>query len=184
MTYLTVPIAAQTIDQAAVQISSAVAADAEMLELRTDYLQNLEPAFVSELLTLVQKAKPSPPVIVTCRSKQQGGAIAYPDDLRIETIVAAVKAGAHFIDCEYETFSQIKYQEKIRLALSNSTRTRLILSAHSFKGPFPDLAGLYRHITTSYPASVPKLVYTANHINDCFAALDLLSRTSDDRIVF
>jgi 3-dehydroquinate dehydratase/shikimate dehydrogenase len=184
MTKLTVPIAAQTVDQAAVQITSAVAAGAEMLELRTDYLQNLESAFIPELLALVQNAKPSPPVIVTCRSRQQGGAITYPDDLRVETIVAAVNAGAHFIDCEYDTFSQIKYQEKIRLALSNSTRTRLILSAHSFDGPFRDLAGLYRHITTTYPASIPKLVYTANHVNDCFAALDLLSRTSDDRIVF
>ncbi len=184
MTKLTVPIAAETINQAAVQITSAVSAGAEMLELRTDYLQNLEPAFVPDLLALVQKAKPSPPVIVTCRSKQQGGAVAYSDDLRVEVLVAAVKAGVHFIDCEYDTFSHIKYQEKIRLALSNSTRTRLILSAHSFDGPFPDLAAIYRHITTTYPASIPKLVYTANHINDCFAALDLLSRTSDDRIVF
>jgi 3-dehydroquinate dehydratase/shikimate dehydrogenase len=184
MTKLTVPIAAETIDQAAGQITSAVAACAEMLELRTDYLQNLTPAFVPELLDLIQNAKPSPPVIVTCRSRQQGGAISYPDDLRVETIVTAVNTGAHFIDCEYDTFSQIKYQEKIRLALSNSTRTRLILSVHSFDGPFPDLAALYRHITTTYPASIPKLVYTANHVNDCFAALDLLSRTSDDRIVF
>jgi 3-dehydroquinate dehydratase/shikimate dehydrogenase len=184
MTKLTVPIAAETIDQAAGQITSAVAAGAEMLELRTDYLQNLEPAFVPDLLDLVRNAKPSPPVIVTCRSKQQGGVIAYPDDLRVDVLVTAVNAGAHFIDCEYNTFSQIKYQEKIRLALSNSTRTRLILSAHSFDGPFSDLAGLYRHITTTYPASVPKLVYTANHVNDCFAALDLLSRTSDERIVF
>lgn len=184
MTKLTVPIAADTIDQAAVQIDSAIAAGAEMLELRTDYMQNLEPAFVPDLLALVQKAKPSPPVIVTCRSKQQGGAVAYSDDLRVEVLVTAVNAGAHFIDCEYDTFSQIKYQEKIRLALSNSTRTRLILSAHSFEGPFPDLAALYRHITTTYPASIPKLIYTANHVNDCFAALDLLSRTSDDRVIF
>lgn len=184
MTKLTVPIAAETIDQAAGQITAAVAAGAEMLELRTDYLQGLQPAFVPELLDLVSKTKSSPPVIVTCRSRQQGGAIAYPDDLRVEVLIAAVNAGAHFIDCEYNTFSQIKYQEKIRLALSNSTRTRLILSAHSFDGPFPDLAALYRHITTTYPACIPKLVYAANHINDCFAALDLLSRTSDDRIIF
>ncbi len=184
MTKLTVPIAAETIDHAAQQITSAVAAGAEMLELRTDYLHNLEPAFVPDLLACVRQCKPSPPVIVTCRSKKQGGAIAYSDDLRIEVLIAAVNAGVHFIDCEYDTFYEIKYQEKIRLALSNSTRTRLILSAHSFDGPFPDLAALYRHITTTYPASIPKLVYAANHINECFAALDLLSRTSDDRIVF
>ncbi len=184
MTKLAVPIAAATIDQAASQIASAVAAGAEMLELRTDYLNNLHTDTVTELLDCVRQSKPALPVIVTCRSKQQGGNADLSDDLRIDILVAAVKAGAHFVDCEYETFTQIKYQEKIRLALSNSARTRLLLSAHSFKGPFPDLAGLYRHITTTYPAAIPKLVYTANHVNDCFAALDLLSRTSDDRIIF
>ena len=185
MTYLAVPIAAESINQAAGQITSAVAAGAEMLELRTDYLADLQPASVPELLACARQAKPaSMPVIVTCRTKQQGGAVVYPDDLRVDVLAAAAKNGANFIDCEYETFTQIKHQEKIRLALSNSARTRLILSAHSLKGPFPDIAGLYRHITTTYPASIPKLVYTANHINDCFAALDLLSRTSDERIVF
>jgi 3-dehydroquinate dehydratase/shikimate dehydrogenase len=185
MTYLTVPIAAETIDQAVGQITSGVAAGAEMLELRADHLADLQPDRVPELLAYVRQAKPpSMPFIVTCRSKQQGGARAWPDDLRVDVLAAAAKNGANFIDCEYETFTQIKHQEKIRLALSNSARTRLILSAHSLKGPFPDIAALYRHITTTYPASIPKLVYTANHINDCFAALDLLSRTSDDRIVF
>ncbi len=33
------------------------------------------------------------------------------------------------------------------------------------------------------PRAIPKLVYTANHINDCFAAFDLLHETRGDRIV-
>ena len=41
MTHLTVPIAAKDFDQAAKQIKAAIAAGAEMLELRTDYLENL-----------------------------------------------------------------------------------------------------------------------------------------------
>ena len=185
MTKLTVPIAAENLDHAARQITSAVASGAEMLELRTDYIKELSPDCVPELLACVrQSSSPPLPVIVTCRTADQGGANNYPDDLRIKTLVAAIKAGAHFIDLEFETFKNINLQEKIRLALSNSTRTRLILSAHSFDGPFEDLAGLYRHIVTTYSAAIPKLVYTANYINDCFAALDLLSRTSDEKIVF
>jgi len=35
-----------------------------------------------------------------------------------------------------------------------------------------------------YPVAIPKLVYTANHINDCFEALELLHRTGGERIVF
>ena len=41
MTYLAVPIAAENLDQAKQQIKTAKAAGAEMLELRTDYLENL-----------------------------------------------------------------------------------------------------------------------------------------------
>jgi 3-dehydroquinate dehydratase len=37
---------------------------------------------------------------------------------------------------------------------------------------------------TLYPAAIPKLIYTANHINDCFDAFDLLEQTGGERIVF
>jgi 3-dehydroquinate dehydratase/shikimate dehydrogenase len=69
-------------------------------------------------------------------------------------------------------------------AVSQSLKGRLILSAHNFEGRFEDIGKLYRHILTLYPAAVPKLVYTAGHINDCFEAFDLLHRTSGERIVF
>ena len=41
MTYLAVPIAAKTLQEAEEQIQAAVAAGAELLELRTDYLVHL-----------------------------------------------------------------------------------------------------------------------------------------------
>ncbi|MEN6335324.1 MAG: shikimate dehydrogenase, partial [Phycisphaerales bacterium] len=62
-------------------------------------------------------------------------------------------------------------------------RTRLILSTHDFAGRFPDLRGLFREIARACPGAIPKLVYTARHINDCFEAFDLLHETRGDRIV-
>ena len=41
MTYLAVPISAESPDAAGRQIKTALSADAEMLELRTDYLLQL-----------------------------------------------------------------------------------------------------------------------------------------------
>jgi shikimate 5-dehydrogenase len=35
-----------------------------------------------------------------------------------------------------------------------------------------------------YPVAIPKLVYAANHINDCFDAFDLLHSISGEKIVF
>ena len=183
MTYLTVPISATNIDKAKKQIKAAKAAGAEMLELRTDYLENLSVPVVNDLIAVAKK-RSALPIIVTCRDRQQGGAIDYPEQLRVEVLCSALKAGVEFVDFEYDNFLLMRNQEKIRVALSQSTRARLILSVHNFEAKFDNISKLHRRITTAHPAAIPKLVYTANHINDCFAAFDLLHNTSDERIVF
>ena len=186
MTYLAVPIAAQNLDQAKRQIKAARAAGAEMLELRTDYLENLSVELVTNLIAqakTTRRARPLP-TIVTCRDSRQGGAIAYPQQLRINVLTNALKVGAEFIDFEYENFFSAENQERIQVALSENSKARLIMSAHNFETKFTNIGKLYRHIETLYPAAIPKLVYTANHINDCFEAFDLLHSTGGERIIF
>ncbi len=181
MTYLTVPIAAKNVRQAGRQINDAVAASAEMLELRVDYLKKLSAGLAEKLIS---KAKGRIPLIVTCRDKKQGGAINYPLKVRVEVLVTAIKAGVDFIDLEYDNFLIPEVQKEIKLALSKNRKTRLILSAHNFKTKFADIKNLYGKIKKAYPSVIPKLVYTANHINDCFEAFDLLHNTKGERIVF
>jgi 3-dehydroquinate dehydratase/shikimate dehydrogenase len=185
MTYLTVPIAAKNLDQARQQIKAAKAAGAEMLELRTDYLENLSVDLVKNLIAEAKTTAPEPlPIIVTCRDVRQGGAINYPDQLRIDILAEALKSGVEFIDFEYENFLSAENQERIQRALSQVLKGRLILSAHNFETKFPNITKLHRHIQTLFPAAIPKLVYTANHINDCFEAFDLLHKTGGERIIF
>ncbi len=185
MTYLAVPIAAQNLDEARQQIKAAQASGAEMLELRTDCLENLSVDLVKKLIVEARSAtKPSLPAIVTCRDEKQGGARAYPQQLRIDVLTNALKAGAEFIDAEYENFLFAENQERIRKALAQNSKSRLILSAHNFKTKFDNIGKLHRDISTVYPAAIAKLVYTANHINDCFEAFDLLANSSGDSIVF
>ena len=185
MTYLAVPIAAQNLDEARQQIKAAQASGAEMLELRTDYLENLSVDLVKEFIAETRSATSRGlPIIVTCRDVQQGGAIDYPNQLRVEVLISALQAGVEFIDFEFENFCSSESQERIKAALSQSSKGRLILSAHNFKTKFGDIEKLYRDILTVCPDAIPKLVYTANHINDCFEAFDLLHNTSGDSIVF
>ncbi len=185
MTYLTVPIAAENLDQAARQIRAARAAGAEMLELRTDYLENLTVDLAKKLIDDVKSTSRKPlPMIVTCRDAKQGGAIDYPLRLRVEVLTAALQAGVEFIDVEYENFLHTDCRERIARAISESTKARLIISAHNFETKFDNIGKLYRRIQVAYPAAIPKLVYAANHINDCFEAFDLLRGTGGDRIVF
>jgi 3-dehydroquinate dehydratase/shikimate dehydrogenase len=183
MTYLTVPIAAQNLDQARGQIKAAKTTGAQMLELRTDYLENLNVELVGRLIAEA-RAVGSLPIIVTCRDRQQGGEKDYPLPLRVEILANALKAGAEFIDFEFDNFLSAESQERIKLALSQATKGRLILSAHNFKAKFANIGKLHRQILAIYPAAIPKLVYTANHINDCFEAFDLLHSTGGERIVF
>ena len=184
MTYLAVPIATKDAEQAKQQIKAAVAAGAEMIELRTDYLDGLSVHPVSGLVAEAKTAGgPKFPVIVTCRDKKQGGAADHPISLRIQILTGALQAGADYVDLEYENFVPIGNQEKIRLALAQRNKARLILSAHNFQTRFAEIGRIYRSMVTVCPGCIPKLVYTANHIYDCFEALDFLHRTSGERIV-
>ena len=185
MAYLAVPISATNADQASERMAAAVAAGAQMVELRADYIENLDANVVKKLVSSAKNQFSMPvPIIVTCRDKRQGGAIDYPLKLRMDVLAGAVEAGADFIDCEYENFLAIENQEILRRVLSRSPKCRLILSAHNFAGRFEDIIALHRRILTVCPSAIPKLVYTANHINDCFEAFDLLHSTSGERIVF
>ena len=185
MTYLAVPIAAQNLNHAKRQIKAALAEGAEILELRTDYLENLSSDLVKELIAEAKSAAPQPlPIIVTCRDQKQGGARTYTEQLRSDILTEAVRAGCDFIDCEYDNFLSAQVQERIKPALDECSKARLILSAHDFKSRFQDIRRLYHDILTMCPTAIPKLVYTANHINDCFEAFDLLANSSGQRIVF
>ena len=181
MTYLTVPIAAKDLGQAGEQVKSAQAGGAEMLELRTDYLAELNTDTLKALASCAKATKL--PIIVACRDKTQGGVGNWPLELRTEILVEALNYGADFIDCEYDSFLASDTQARLKEALSENKQARLILSAHNFAGPLDDLATLYEDIQAVYPEAIPKLVYTARHINDCFEAFDLLHNKTSDTIV-
>jgi 3-dehydroquinate dehydratase/shikimate dehydrogenase len=184
-TRLIVPISARNLEGATEQATAAISAGAEMLELRTDYLENLSGPLVSKLIELIRADRPAgPPIIVTCRDKVEGGVIDYGLDIRLDVLSSAFVAGAEFVDFEYRNFLVPDSQEKMLLALSRNPKARLILSAHSFEGRFANIRKLHRDMVSVYPAAIPKLVYKADHINDCFEAIDLLHQTSGKRIVF
>lgn len=185
MSYLAVSISARTAEEAIDQISVAVANGAKMVELRTDFIEDLTSEKVGKLIAHIkgQYGKPFP-IIVTCRDVSQGGAINYPVKMRIDILAGALRAGADFVDFEYNNFTVADNQERIKVALSDSVRGRLILSHHDFKNKFENIASLYRKILMFYPPAIPKIIYTADDINDCFDALDLLYNASEQCIVF
>ena len=137
MTLLTVPISAKNTETASEQIVSAKQSGADAVELRTDYLEGLT---VEAAVGLVKQAKEQElKVITTCRDKSEGGQNGYSDKLRLEVLVEAVKAGADYIDCEFENFKKEEFSTALKQALEGM-KSRLILSTHNFKKPFKNLS--------------------------------------------
>ncbi|MGA2092415.1 MAG: shikimate dehydrogenase [Sedimentisphaerales bacterium] len=183
MTYLAVPVAPKSLNEAEEQLKAAVAVGAEMLELRTDYLVHLSVDLALQVVGAARQLASSLPIIVTCRDYHQGGALRHSNQLRTDVLTAAVRAGADYIDVEYDNFLSEAIRSKIAVEISMGV-TKLILSAHNFQTKFKNITRLYWEIVNKFNGCIPKLVYSAHHINDCFDILDLLRDRKGDVIAF
>ncbi len=184
MIYLAVPIAAKTLQEAQEQIEAAVNAGAELLELRTDYLVDLSVNLAMEVIDAARQIAAGIPIIVTCRDYHQGGMLRHPNELRASVLAAAIRAAAEFVDIEYQNYISTSFSGKISLALSGASNTRLILSDHNFQTKFKNLSKHYWEIANISSGTIPKLVYSAHHINDCFEVFDLQHSVKQEMISF
>jgi 3-dehydroquinate dehydratase/shikimate dehydrogenase len=178
MTYLTIPICGRDLQSCKEQISLAVKAGAEMLELRTDYLHSQDINTIKELMAEAKKT--ALPIIITCRDPREGGENNIPAKIRKNILIEAVKFGADFIDCEFA--NSIAFENEIKQVLAENEKTRLILSKHNFKEPFENLAEIYEEMYSVFPDAIAKTAYKANHINDCFEAFDILREYGEKAI--
>ena len=182
MTYLAVSLLAKDITGYETQLQAAVQQGAEAIEIRTDALTSPTAESTRKLVEMTKKKHL--PVIVTCRDKAEGGVAEIDFSVRLSILRQAVMAGADFVDVEFENFKHPDVQSVLRAVLEQYPATQLILSKHNFKGPFDDLNIIYESILAVYPEAIPKIVYQARHINDCFAAFDLLHEADCPAIVF
>jgi 3-dehydroquinate dehydratase/shikimate dehydrogenase len=178
---LAVSISANDQDSFFQRLKQAQSQGAEAIEVRIDALDNPEAETVVNLLHAVKKAKL--PVIVTCRDVSEGGIKAIEFSHKLGLYKKAIEAEADYIDIEYRTFKHPDVHSVIKAALE-SAPTKLILSAHNFEGPFEDIEILYESILNIFPQAIPKIVFQARHITDCFAAFDLLQNAESPLITF
>lgn len=181
MTYLAVSIIAKDQEDFLEQLKRAKAQGAEAIEIRADALLQPSEELILKLVSAVKKTKL--PVIVTCRDQKEGGVKDINLSLRLSILREAVLAGAEMIDLEFENFKHSDVHSVLKAVLEQS-ETKLILSCHNFDRPFDDIKLLYDMILAVFPDAIPKIVYKACHINDCFAAFDLLNEAERPAIVF
>lgn len=107
------------------------------------------------------------PVLVACRTPEDGGHYRGTLTARRELLSRALQAGAEGIDLEqWETWTPSTGRTRLRLK---------IRSFHSFTGVPKEVARIRDEL--SAPGTVVKLVVTAHDLADAAPVLDLLRRT-------
>ncbi len=156
-----VAIRETTTDRAVAALSRA-AALADLVEIRADYIQDLD-------LPRLFNNKPCP-VIFTLRSYQEGGYYSGTERSRLETILEAARTGADYVDIEYSAFWQG--------IIETVPKQQVILSYHNFEETPADLDSLLESMAAA-GAGILKVATRAKRLSDnlCIARALKLAET-------
>ena len=183
-TKVAVPINASTVEGVLEQVDLALRAGADVLEWRSDYLEDVTAELAAQVTgQILARLDSNAELLVTCRDVLEGGVRALDLTVRVAVLGQAVACGAQYIDLEYVNYSKPDVKQAIDQALAETPTCRLILSAHDFERPFEDIRALHRAMHQMNPRAIAKMVYAPHHINDCFEALDVLHEAQSDVIV-
>jgi 3-dehydroquinate dehydratase-1 len=162
-------------------IRTALENKPDLIELRFDYIDNIEaitPDLLEHLLGLIQ---PKIPAIFTFRDSSEGGQMEIPEEERLIVLKTLINAQPRYLDIEmitpYEVLSEI-----INLAVHNNVI--LIFSYHNFEQTFPYeksvemveafLNKLCCNVDSKIvEESVYKIIFTANSFEDNLVPIKL-----------
>jgi 3-dehydroquinate dehydratase-1 len=158
-----IAIMAHNTDEA-LQKMAAAHAVCDLMELRLDVMESFD------LKKLISSA--SKPVLITYRSKKEGGSGNAPYHVRVNFLMEAMKLGADYVDVEYT----IPLEHR-RLLFKNRGPGRLVLSKH-FRNGTPSretLSNLMRKMVAT-GARVVKIVTFAKSFEDNLIVMELISQ--------
>ncbi len=135
---------------------------ADLVELRADYLKNPEP----ERLLIGEKER----LILTCRTKAEGGRYAGIEKSRFGILKKAVEMGAGYLDVEWRSEKPL-----LEDLIKNRKKTRMILSYHNFleTPPWKELKKMMDDMILLRP-DVVKVVTFAENLEDNLPVLSLV----------
>src|SRR5262249_4616497 len=158
-------VIAETTAAAARTAIERAASVAEVAEIRLDYLKDFDFSSPAGLHFLLDRKKL--PVIITCRSIEEGGNQRIDDDLRMRLVVEGARVLADYCDIE-----EAHYE---RAASLSPDLSRLIVSYHNFDWTPLDLDAIYDRLR-SRPAAVHKIAVRANSVEDVIPVFRQLDR--------
>ena len=162
-----VPIVGSSMLNALDQIAAADKV-ADILELRLDLIVS------PDLNALLHSA--NKPVIVTNRSKLDGGQFKGNDEERVQVLRDAMAAKADYVDIEVST-----PREYLQPFLEEYDPSRIILSYHDFSHTPEDINPLYEAMN-GLPGVILKIVTYARGLSDNLKMFELLERAKKENI--
>jgi len=164
---IAVPIISHSMKKALHEIELANK-EADVIELRLDYFDELEDDDLKKLIRACKK-----PIICTCRRAEEGGQFRKPESKRISILKKCMKLKADYIDLEYGTKNENK--EKIfDYKKEHKLKTKIISSKHFF-GFTPKKEELVKlMMKMKKKADVVKIVTKANSYEDNKIMFELL----------
>ena len=156
-----VPIVAKNTDEALLSIMKANTL-ADVLEFRLDLMDSFD------LQRMIEAS--SSPLVVTYRSKKEGGKGSADYGSRVHILLEAFERGAHYIDVEQSL--PLEFREKI---FRKTDLARIILSAHIFTGT-PSTEDLENRLQkmAATGAGIVKIVTRARAVDDNLRVLGLI----------
>ena len=162
MDMICVPIIAENTDEALKKIARANKT-ADMLELRLDLMGSFR---LKEMIEMASK-----PVIVTYRSKKEGGKGTVGYGTQVRYLLGAIEMGANFVDVEYRM--PLEFREKI---FQKKTSSKIIVSRHLLNGtpPLEKLEDLIKKMAAT-GADVVTIVTRARAPEDNYGVIGLIA---------
>ncbi len=155
-----IPITARNTEETILEMSLA-SEYADIVEIRLDYIPEVDNAETCMVASLKSKTKP---VIVTNRPEREGGKFNGSEHDRLRLLQKAIELGADYVDVENDSISQI----------TGRSNSKLIVSYHNFKETPQDIRKIYNDICKHKP-DIVKIVTYANDITDNFRIFELLT---------
>ena len=140
---------------------------ADLLELRLDVMESFH------LPDMIQEA--SRPVIVTCRSRKEGGHGFSDDEARARHLLNAIENKADYVDLEYSMPPNLRDQ-----ILRNRRESKIIASIHIIDST-PSREELERILNdlAGMGADIVKIVTRAQQPEDNLRVMDLIPRAKE-----
>jgi 3-dehydroquinate dehydratase/shikimate dehydrogenase len=171
MTLLVTSLRTDTLTDVERLFAHAWSGGAGAIELRIDTSRD-----APESLAAYLAQHPDRTWILTCRAKSEGGRFEGNDNERIALLRRACGGNDIYIDFEWSHWQRLSADLRSSLpgGTEEDSQTGLILSAHDFSGVPLHLTQLVEEMVAVQRASIVKIAFAGQSINDNFPALDLM----------